>query len=63
MSNTACGNCYYWDSYCISRLIPQINCIGFVDNEEVDGYLNAWQASEERSCAGVTNERCPTRHI
>ena len=63
MSNTACDNCYHWDSYCISRLIPQINCIWFVENKEVYGYLNAGQAIEEQRCVVVTNERCPIRYV
>jgi len=63
MSNTACDNCYHWDSYCIGRLIPQINCIWFVDNEEVYGYLKTGHASEERSCARVTKEQCPARYV
>jgi len=59
MSNTNCNNCYHWDDggYCISGRVVQESCIWFVDREEALSSFQYMQASEERSCARVTNER------
>ncbi|MDE1890839.1 MAG: hypothetical protein KGI30_11415 [Planctomycetota bacterium] len=63
MSNTDCSNCYHWDSYCISRIIPQNSCIWFVDNEEVYRYLIGGQAVRSEGVQRRTSATRPSKTI